>query len=93
MAGKRVGYPQLILTSAGMLISMICGGKFFVWFLQNWSRLQNPSDPSAMLLEMWHAAKWPLAGMALFGVAWIWGAVTGLGLVAKAKARNPQRSA
>jgi hypothetical protein len=86
MAGRIVGYPQLFLMAAGMIISMIFAGKFLTWFFANWSRLQNPSnDPMETLVEIWQAVKWPLAGLALFGFAWLWALVTGLIILAEAK--------
>jgi hypothetical protein len=86
MAGRIVGYPQLFLMAAGMIISMIFAGKFLTWFFANWSRLQNPSnDPMEMLVEIWQAVKWPLAGLALFGFAWLWALVTGFSILVQAK--------
>ena len=86
MAGKMIGYPQLLLMTAGMIISMVFGGKFLAWFFANWARLQNPSnDPLGTLAEIWQAVKWPLAGVALFGLAWLWGLGTGLNILVKAK--------
>jgi hypothetical protein len=86
MAGRIVGYLQLFLTAAGMIISTVCAGKFLTWFFANWSRLQNPdNDPIETLVEIWQAVKWPLAGLGIFAVAWLWGLVTGLSILAKAR--------
>jgi hypothetical protein len=86
MAGRIVGYVQLVLTAAGMILSMIFAGKFITWFFANWSRLQNPNnDPIETLGEVWQAVKWPLAGLALFGFAWLWGFVSGLSILGKSK--------
>jgi hypothetical protein len=86
MAGRVVGYLQLVLTAAGMMVSMIFAGKFITWFFANWSRLQNPSnDPMEMLGEIWQAVKGPLAGLALFGFAWLWGLASGLSILGKSK--------
>ena len=86
MAGRLVGYPQVFLMAAGMIISTICAGKFLTWFFANWSRLQNPNvDPMETLAEIWQAVKWPLAGIVVFGLAWLWGLVTGLMILARAR--------
>ena len=90
MAGKIVGYLQVLLTLGGFAISMICGGKFLAWFFANWSRLQNPSnDPLQTFSEIWQAVKWPLAGVGLFGLAWLWGLGTGLLILVAAKRQVP----
>jgi hypothetical protein len=86
MAGRVVGYAQLLLMAAGMVISTIFGGKLLTWFFANWSRLQNPgNDPWANLREILAAVKWPTAGVGLFAVAWIWALGTGLAVLAKSK--------
>src|SRR5262245_25650491 len=93
MGGKIVGYPQLLMTVCGLGISMICGGKFLTWFFANWSRLQNPSgDPLEILAEIWQAVKWPLAGLGLFALAWLWGFVTGWSLLVRAKRAEAMQS-
>ena len=85
MAGRLVGYPQLVLTFCGLAVSMIFGGKMLTWTLGNWSRLQNSNDPMASLTEIWQAIKWPLAGLGIFALAWLWGLITGLMVLATAK--------
>jgi hypothetical protein len=86
MAGRFSGYPQALLAVAGMLMSMFFGVRFALWFLANWSRLQDSGgDAMGNLLEMWLAMRWAVAGMGLFAFSWIWGLVSGLMLLASAK--------
>jgi len=86
MARRLVGYPQILLTMSGILLSMLFGLRFIAWFLSNWSRLQNPNaDPMAGLHELWLQVRWALLGMGLFALAWIWGLVSGLIMLAAAK--------
>jgi hypothetical protein len=79
VAGRASGYSQLALTVAGLVLSMICGGRFFVWYLSNSARLRRPdSDPLESLLEVWLAVRWALLGLAIFAVAWLWSLATSL---------------
>jgi hypothetical protein len=90
LAGKVSGYLQFLLGAAGMVITMACGAKFMAWFFANWSRLQEGNgDPMQNLSDMWMAVRWPLLGIVLFGVGWLWGMFTGMILVAKAPKSKP----
>ena len=89
LARKVSGYPQFLLGTAGMVITMVCSARFTAWFFANWSRLQQGAgDPMQNLLDMWMAVRWPLLGILLFGLGWLWSIVTGAILVMRA--RNPQ---
>lgn len=90
LAGRISGYLQFLLGAAGMIITMACGAKFMAWFVANWSRLQaGNGDPIENLRDMWMAVRWPLLGTVLFGIAWLWGMLTGAVLIAKAKKTGP----
>ncbi len=79
MAGRAVGYAQAALTLAGFALTLICGLQSFVWFFQNWSKLNDPmADPADTLLALWLGVRWPLLGMALFAVSWLWAQVSSL---------------
>ncbi len=87
MAGRRSGYFQAALTICGVVLTLIFGVRFMHWALVNWSQLHSPdADPVETLLAMWLAVRWPLLGLALFFIAWLWALGTSLGLLRAAKA-------
>ena len=86
--GRKIGFAQLALCLAGMLVTLVFGVRFIYWSLAHWSELRNPdpyADPLAGLLEMWRHARWPLLGIALFALAWLWALSTSLALLNAAK--------
>jgi hypothetical protein len=85
-AGRAVGYAQLALGFAGLLLSVIAGVGTVSWGLASWGRITQPSDadPLAGILELWQHGKWTLTGLAIFAIAISWAAATGLQIVAKA---------
>jgi ABC-type dipeptide/oligopeptide/nickel transport system permease component len=86
LAGRVSGYAQMALAVGGMLISVVFGVPAFVWGLRNWSRLRDPyGDPFAMLGEILWKFRWALLGLGVFAVGWLWGLVSGLGIVHAAK--------
>lgn len=77
MAGYPVGYAQAALALGGLGLSMVSGAHFVMWYFANAARLRDPGgDPLTALLEMWHAVRLPLAGIALFGVGLLWAMLT-----------------
>jgi len=85
-AGRRIGYAQLAMALASMIITIATGVPMIQWALSNWSRLTAPSslDPLEGLSDLWLHACWPLAGILLFAIAILWAAATGMRLVSKA---------
>ncbi len=82
MAGRRVGYGQLVVAAAGLGLTLVFGLLFVVWSIQNLEQLRAPeADPLDTLADLWRHLKWALAGMGLFGVAWFWALVTSLGIL------------
>jgi hypothetical protein len=84
LAGRVSGYAQLALSLIGLLMTLIFGVRFAVWYFANQQRLSD--DPTAMLLEMWLAMRWALLSIGVFGFAWFWGLITGWQIVQGAKA-------
>lgn len=77
MAGRVIGYAQATFTIAGFALTLIGGVRSLIWFVSNWSKLYDPmADGLENLRAMWLSIRWPLLGMLLFGVAWIWAALT-----------------
>lgn len=77
LAGRVVGYAQAILTVAGFVLTVACGLKLILWFFANWSKMNDPmADGWENLRALWLVARWPLLGMALFAISWLWALVT-----------------
>jgi hypothetical protein len=88
LAGRRVGYLQLILTLTGFTLTTWFGLKFTVWGIRHLSELLQPTgDPLENLLALWHECRWALAGLGIFGVAWIWALLTSMGILRAARAQ------
>jgi hypothetical protein len=84
-AGKAVGYVQMIMTFAGMIVTILGGIPMIEWCLNNWARLQDPSgDPGGVMLDLWLHLRWPLAGIGLYAVGLAWAALTGVLLLSRA---------
>lgn len=87
LAGRRIGYLQLALCGMGFALTMIFGVKFILWGLQHWAELRDPTgDPAETLLTLWRGCRMPLAGIGLFGVAWIWAFLTNMGILRASRA-------
>jgi hypothetical protein len=84
-AGKAIGYLQMTMAFAGMVITLLAGIPMIEWCLSNMARMRDPSSDSlSVFLELWRHARWPLAGICLYAIGIIWAAATGLQLVARA---------
>jgi hypothetical protein len=90
MAGRKSGYPQLVLGIGGMVLTLIFGVRALVWILANWSRTRDPAvDQFAVMGEMWSVLRWAFLGMAVFGLGWLWALVTSYAIVHTAKTDSP----
>jgi hypothetical protein len=90
MAGRKSGYPQLLLGIGGMVLTVLFGVRALLWMLANWSRTRDPAaDQIAVLGEMWAVLRWPFLGMAIFGLGWLWALASGYGIVRSAKHDSP----
>src|SRR2546423_10479499 len=86
VGGRRVGYVQAMLGLVAFAITAVSGTRFIVWALSNWSVMYGPqADSLNSLLEMWGAARWPLIGIFLFVVSWLWSLVTSFSIINAAK--------
>ena len=75
VAGRRVtGALQLLLSVVGLALTTVCGGRFLLWAVANWTRLHHPQEDAGLsvLLEMWNAVRFALLGMFLFAASWAW---------------------
>ena len=93
LGGRISGYVQLVLSLAGFAATFVFGLQFIAWFFRNYSRLQQiqGTDPVGYMMEVWHAIRWSLLGMGLFGVAWLW--ALGTSLLILAASREAERKA
>jgi len=86
VAGRVSGYAQAVLAVGGMILTLVFGGRFCIWYFANWSRFHAPeADPTAALGEMWQFLKLPVLGLGLFGIGWLWALATSLRIVSSAK--------
>jgi hypothetical protein len=89
VAGRWIGYPQLILAFIGVGISLATGIQLILWFLSHWKTLANQTDdPVDYFIQVWSVFKWPLAGLAIFGISLIWATMTSLVILAETKKAN-----
>jgi hypothetical protein len=72
-----------------MIVTLVFGIRFLIWYITNWSRLSGSVDPFSALEEMWVQVRWPLAGIALFAAGWLWALITSLQLLRSAKDTSP----
>ncbi len=88
-AGKSIGYVQLAVAFVGFIITVIAGGHLLLWMMENGMSVnQQNGDPFQALITVWQEIQWPLVGLCVFGVAWLWGIVTSLQILA-AHPKNP----
>lgn len=88
LAGRRVGYLQLALSLMGFALTTIFGLKFVIWGLQHLTELRDPSgDPAETLLTIWRGCRLSLAGISLFGAAWIWTFLTNIGILRSSRSQ------
>jgi hypothetical protein len=90
VAGRASGYAQAALAVSGLLLTLVFGVRFILWYFANWSRLQDAqTDPILAFVETLLAVRWSLLGMGLFGFGWLWALVTSLDIVRAAKNSAP----
>jgi hypothetical protein len=86
LAGRKSGYPQAALMIVGLIVSVTGAGRLFVWYAANASKLQDPQgDPVSTLVQMWSVMRWPVLGLAIFGLGWLWALMTSLAILREAK--------
>jgi hypothetical protein len=91
-AGRRSGYLELLLASIGVVLTLVFGTRFLIWFAQNWNSLHNQDDdPLAVFSGMWMAGRWAFLGIFIFLIALCWSLLTSLQILRSA--RKPPRLA
>jgi hypothetical protein len=87
-AGRKIGLVQLALCLTGFTLTTVSGLQFVYWSLANWSKYHGPNvemDPLKPLIDLWQHARWPLLGVALFAISWLWALLTSRSLLAESK--------
>ena len=90
LAGRIVGYAQILISLAGFALTSIFGIHFIIWYFSNSARLQQiQMEPDLYFHEIWGALRWALLGMGMFLLAWLWALASSLGILAKSRADTP----
>ncbi len=93
LAGRLSGVPQILIALAGLGITLVFGTRFIGWAILHWSQMRDPyADPLEMLTAILLAVRWPLAGIGLFALSWLWALVTSwsiLNAVRRAETNRP----
>jgi len=90
VAGHATGYLQALLGIGGLALTVVLSARFFGWYLANWSRLQGAqADPVETLSELWGAVRWPLLGIGVFALGWLWALATSWAILRSAPANEP----
>lgn len=88
MAGRWIGLVQALITVAAFALTVAGGARFLLWYVAHRAQFADPlADPLENLRALWRAARWPLLGMALFAVNWLWALASSLGIL---RAARPQ---
>jgi hypothetical protein len=89
-AGRRSGYFELLLAFIGVVLTLVFGTRFLIWFAQNWNSLHNQdADPFATFSGMWVPGRWAFLGIFIFLIAILWSLISSLQILRSA--RKPPR--
>ena len=90
VAGRRAGYPQLVIYLAGFALTSLFGVRFFLWYFSDSGRLlAQQGDPTVFLREIWLHVRWAALGIGLFVISMAWALITSLLVVREAKRNAP----
>ena len=90
VAGRVSGYWQFLIAMIGMGATVCFGFNFILWYVSNWSRMQQlQPDSAANFHELWLRLRWFLLGVGLFGSGWLWALGCSLGILVEAKQTPP----
>lgn len=89
LGGRAVGYGQIVISQAGVVLTTVFAIRFFAWYLNNHGQLQQmQDDPGIYYHELWMRLRWAFLGMALFLAGWLWALASSLGILASARAHD-----
>ncbi len=90
LAGRVSGYWQFLIAMIGMGMSVYFGLHFIVWYVSNWSHMQQVQpDSAANFHELWLRIRWFLLGVGVFGAGWLWALGSSLGILLEARKAPP----
>ena len=90
VAGRVTGYFQLLLAVAGMILTMVFGLKFVIWYFANGPRSQpSQEEIGADFQEMWSHLRWALLGMLVFLAGLLWAVASSVGILLESKKVQP----
>jgi hypothetical protein len=93
-AGRAVGYWQMGIYFAGFILTLVGAVGFVHWYYTNTAQFNQlkQDDPGGALLEIFRAARWVMAGFAIFVFALLWSGITSFRILqAPPKASVPPR--
>jgi hypothetical protein len=81
LAGRAVGYFQILLALIGLGVSLFTTLQAIVWYYHNYHRLSDAADPLAGFVESIRHLALPAAGMGIFVLAILWAAITSWSII------------
>jgi len=84
-AGRAVGYWQVAASFLAFGLSVVTAIPMLQWALSGGAAaVQSPlGDPFEQLAEVWHHARWPMAGFGLFVASIFWATMTSMAILAE----------
>lgn len=90
LAGRRIGLVQALVTVGAFGLTLVGGVKFFAWYATHRGQFEDPfADPIENLRALWRAARWPLLGMAVFALNWLWALSSSWAILRAARRGGP----
>jgi hypothetical protein len=64
-------------------VSVVCAAGFFHWYFSHANQISQmqQDNPVEALLSLWRAARWAVAGFAIFAFALAWSAITSFQII------------
>jgi len=81
IAGRWVGYFQILLSLVGLGVSLVRVIQVFIWYIHNYHRLNDSTDPFATIAELGHQLLRPAIGFAIFAVGILWALITSWNII------------
>jgi hypothetical protein len=91
LAGRKVGYLQIVVTAAGFALTLIGGVPAIKWGFAHMANMSDAEDPTENLRQLWIHMRWPLVGIALFVFAILWALTSSLSILAEARKAEVMR--
>ncbi len=92
LAGRKQGYPQVVLQVLGLVLTTVFGIRFIAWYFSHRAQLdQLEGEPDRYFLEIWAPMRWALLGIVVFAVSWLWSLATSLSILREARRHEPKQ--